>query len=359
MQDDNTKILGIDLGDVSSTFCFIGGDEKVQERGRVATKSGAMLKLVARLRPTRVVFEAGTHSPWLDRDLREAGQEVVVLNPRRLRAISDSIKKTDETDAQMLAMLGTFDRKRLWTVCHRGADSERLLRLLKVRHALVKQRTLLVNTIRGLLKSAGERLPKADADQVHTLLHLVPEELQDEFKPIFTMLEQLATQVEALDAKICAELETHPDAKRLTSVPGVGPIVALAFVAVLDDPERFKHSRQVGAFLGLTPRVDQSGNSDKQLRITKAGHMLLRSLLVQSAQCVLRTNTRDSAMKQWGAAIAERGGKAAKKRALIAVARKLATLLHHLWRTGQTFQAFPGAPLPNSPSSEPLTAAAA
>ena len=351
MEDNNTTILGIDLGDLTSTFCLVGSDGKVKESGRVSTKSGAMLKLVARLRPTRVLFEAGTHSPWLDRELREAGQDVVVLNPRRLRAISDSVKKTDETDAQMLAMLGTFDRKRLWTVSHRGVGSERLLRLLKVRQALVKQRTLLVNTIRGLLKSAGERLPKVDPDRVHTMLGLVPEELQEEFKPMFTMLEQLATQIEALDSKLQAELDAHPDAKRLTSVPGVGPIVALGFVAVLDDPGRFKHSRQVGAFLGLTPRIDQSGNSDKQLRITKAGHMLLRSLLVQGAQCVLRSSTRDSAMKRWGISLTERGGKAAKKRAVIAVARKLATILHHLWRTGATFQPFPEANhVPPSPT---------
>jgi len=200
-----------------------------------------------------------------------------------------------------------------------------------------------VNTIRGLVKSLGWRLPKCDAGRFHELRDEVPDEFHASLHPMFAVLAELALQLAELDTRLEELARDLPVVKQLRTVTGVGAVTALAYVLVLDDPERFEKSRQVGAYLGLTPRIDQSGDTDKQLRITKAGNQLLRRLLVQCAQTILRSNTRDSALKQWGLGLAERGGRAAKKKAVLAVARKLAVLLHRLWVTGESYCAFPRA----------------
>ena len=340
MKTDTAVTLGLDLGDRSSAYCACDADGLVVAEGLVSTEAPALQALAARF-DVPWTMEAGTHSPWVDRLLTGMGLTVVVVNPRRLKMVSDSLKKTDRSDAALLALLGLFNPKLLWRVRHRSFDAQLGLTALKARDRLVRTRTDLVNTIRGLVKSLGWRLPACDAKRFHELRDQVPEELHASLHPMFAVLAELADQIAQLDARLEDLAGEHPVVARLRTVTGVGPVTALAYVLVLDDPERFEKSRQVGAYLGLTPRIDQSGATDKQLRITKAGDKLLRRLLVQCAQTVLRSNSRDSALKQWGLGLAERGGRAAKKKAVLAVARKLAVLLHRLWVTEEPYCAFP------------------
>ena len=343
MKNPSPLFLGLDLSDKTACYCVLDADGGRVREARIALRTPELQKLARRYPSAVWTLEAGTQSPWVDRLLRSLGIRVNVINPRRLRAVSDSLKKTDRTDAEMLAFLGRFAPQLLWQVRHRSFDAQVGLTLLKARDRLVKTRTSLINTIRGLLKSFGTRLPSCDKDNFTLHRPLVPEELEGSLHPLFDVLLEIQGQVERLEEQIRELVARHPVAKRLTTTHGVGPITSLAYVLVIDDPARFRRSRDVGSYLGLTTRIDQSGDTAKELRITKAGDKLLRTLLVQAAQCILRAGTRDSALKQWGLKLADRGGRAAKKKAAIAVARKLAVLLHRLWISGETYQPFPQA----------------
>jgi transposase len=343
MNEDSAFAVGLDISDRRSTYCAVDQEGRVIEEGRVENRADSLAALADRFSGAQWTLEAGTHSFWMDRLLRGRGLEVVVVNPRRLRVVSDSLKKTDRSDAATLALLGLFNPQLLWQVRHRGYDAQLALTKLKARDALVRTRTRLINTIRGLVKSFGGRLPRCDADRFHQLREDLPEELAPALHPLFDVLDTVQDRILVLEARIDELAQSRDEVRRLMTVPGVGSLTALAFVLVLDDPTRFAKSRHVGPYLGLTTRVDQSGQVDKQLRITKAGDEFLRRLLIQCAQSILRPNTRDTALKQWGLALVDRGGRAAKKKATVAVARKLAVLLHHLWISGETFTAFPKA----------------
>lgn len=354
--DQSTRILGIDIGDRRSRFCL--GDQygEVMKEGTVFTEEADLLALVEALEPTRIVMEVGQHSPWMSRVLRAAGFEVVVLNARRLKLLTSSVRKTDRRDAQILAWVGTLPIDRLLQVEHVGEDSQRALLPVKIRAQLVESRTAAINQARGLLKSLGHRVESCDTRYfVRKVAELesLDVELRALVQPLLDAIDALSEQIAACDAQIEAALEAHPAAKELLTVPGVGAVTALTFVSTVEDPSRFDHSRDVGAWLGLTPRLDQSGMVDKALRITKAGNPYLRGLLVQSAHSLLRSRTRDCALKQWGLRLAERGvppeasntktARRQKRKAVVAVARKLAVLLHRLWVTGETFVPFPKA----------------
>jgi transposase len=207
----------------------------------------------------------------------------------------------------------------------------------------VRVRARLITTLRGLVKPFGYRFARKAAEHFHQLPDELPDELTGSLQPLFDVLVSLNEQIELLDSRIAQALADNAAAKNLTTVSGVGPITALAFTLFIDDPQRFRNSRQVGAFFGLTSRIDQSGESDKQLRITRAGDGMVRRLLVQCAQGMMRTHAQDTSLKRWALGLAERGGRAAKKKAVIALARKLAVILHRMWCDNQPFRAFPEA----------------
>jgi transposase len=165
----------------------------------------------------------------------------------------------------------------------------------------------------------------------------MPQQLKESLEPLLVLIEASTTLIKAYDEQVKALCAKHQPTQLLQAVPGVGPIASLTFVLTLEDPRRFRRSRQVGAYLGLTPRLSESGDSKPQLRITKAGDVDLRRLLVTSAQYILGPWGPDSDLRRWGLALAERGANKGKKRAVVAVARRLAILLHHLWKTGEVY----------------------
>jgi transposase len=287
-----------------------------------------------------VAIEAGTHSPWVSRVLKECGHEVLEANPHRTRLIYASKRKTDDVDAESLARLARVDPKLLYSLKHRGEDSQADLALIRSREALVGCRTQLVNHVRGAVKSFGARLPKCPARSFHKRApEHVPEALRAALGPVLEQIGWLAERIREYDRQLEAvSKERCPETHLLSQVEGVGTLTALSFVLTLEDPHRFEKSRSVGAYLGLVPATDRSGERDPQRRISKEGDEMLRKLLVGSAHYILGPFGQDSDLRRHGEKIASRGGKNAKKRAAVAVARKLAVLLHSLWMSGEAYE---------------------
>lgn len=337
-------VIGLDLGDKWSRYCVLDSAGVILEEDRVRSTSEALRELFGDLPSTRIVIETGTHSPWVSRVLEGVGHSVVVANARKLRMIYESDRKNDRLDARMLARLGRVDVELLAPIQHRGARTQADLAVIRGRDALVAARTQLINCCRGMVKAMGGRLPKSTTSAfANKMVDAVPQELQAALQPLLLSIRALSEQIKSCDRKIRAlAAEQYPETKLLQQVQGVGPLVALTYVLTLEDPNRFPRSRSVGSYLGLRPRQSDSGDSAPQLHITKAGSGHLRRLLVQSAQYMLSSLAQDSRLRRWGLELASRGGKNGKRRAVIAVARKLAVLLHKLWSTGQVYEPLHG-----------------
>jgi transposase len=343
--------IGVDLGDRYSHFCVLDASGEIVEDGRVATSPAGLSRRFSSYPPSRMALEVGTHSPWVSRLLEELGHEVLVADARKLRAIYANEMKSDSVDAQMLARIARLDPRLLSPIRHRGRTFQADLAVVRSRDALVRSRTQLVNHVRGTLKAYGVRLRKCSTASFHRQAPgSIPEELQPALEPVVRMTGELTGRIQAYDRALTIIAEQrYPESTVLRQVAGVGPLTSVSYILTLEDPRRFHRSRTVGAYLGLTPRRDQSGARDPQLRITKSGDRDLRRLLVQAAQYILGPFAPDTALRRWGLALARRGGRQAKRRATVAVARKLAVLLHRLWVTGEVYE-----PLRNA-GSEPET----
>jgi transposase len=332
---------GLDLGDKYSYLCLIDTvSGEVMEESRLRTTPEALKRRFSSERALRVAIEAGSHSPWVSRVLEECGHEVLVANARKIRLIYTNKRKTDEIDAENLARLARFDPKLLYPLKHRGEDSQAHLAIIRSREALVSCRTQLVNHLRGAVKSFGARLPKCPARSFHNKApEHIPQALWPALEPILETIGSLTERIREYDRQLESVCQEHyPETNLLRQVEGVGPLTALTFVLTLEEPSRFAKSRSVGAYLGLVPATDQSGESDPQMRITKEGDEMLRRLLVGSAHYILGPFAKaDSDLRRHGEKIASRGAKNAKKRAAVAVARKLSVLLHRLWVTGEIY----------------------
>jgi transposase len=332
---------GLDIGDKYSFLCLLDTvSGEVMEEGRLRTTPEAFRRRFVSERPMRIAIEAGTHSPWASRVLEGCGHEVLVANARKLRLIYANKRKTDEIDAQNLARPARLDPKLLYPLKHRGQDSQAHMAIIRSRQALIGCRTQLVNHVRGAVKSFGARLPKCPARSFHKRAkEHIPEALLSALGPILEQIGSLTERIRQYDRKL-EEIskESYPETELLRQVEGIGVLTALTFVLTLEDPHRFEKSRSVGAYLGLVPASDRSGDSDPQKRISKEGDEMLRKLLVGSAHYILGPFGSDSDLRRHGEKIASRGGKNAKKRAVVAVARKLSVLLHSLWVTGELYE---------------------
>ncbi len=333
--------IGLDLGDRSCCWCALGADGEVMARGEVITERQPLELFFSRIPASLVALEVGSHSPWISRLLEQQGHEVVVANARRVKLISESSRKNDDVDAELLARLARADRYLLSPVKHRGEEAQADLMGVRVRAQLVALRTQAANAVRGLVKPFGQRLPSCDADNLgrEQAAHLAPA-IRGHAERLLGIVEELGKQIEACDKELeqRAKERYEKETGQLRQVPGVGPITALTFVLTLEDPARFAKSRDVGAFLGLRPKSRQSGASEPEMRISKEGDGYLRTLLVQCAQYILSRRGPDTDLKRGGLGIAAKGKKKAKKRAVVAVARKLAVLLHRLWVSGEVYE---------------------
>jgi transposase len=338
--------IGADLGDRWSHLCVLDDRGEVLERSRVRTIPEAMREWFTPYAGVSVVIEASAHSPWVSRVLTDCGLEVTVANPREVRKIHQSNRKNDRSDAEILARMLRFDPQLLAPIHHRNASMQADISVLRARDTLVGARTSCINTVRGLVKAHGARLPKCSAEGfVGRVAAYVPRALGPALSPLLETIATLSAQIRVYERQIEAlGRATYPETALLTQVTGVGPITSLAFVLTLADKDRFTRSRDVGPYLGLVPRQYDSGDQHSQLQITKAGNTYLRRLLVNSAQYILGPFGPDCCLRRHGKHLMERGGKNAKKRAVVAVARKLGILLHHLWSTGAVYEPLYGLP---------------
>lgn len=339
-----SKVIGMDLGDKRHVVVVFGEDGKEERVEAVTNTAVQVRKWFSGYTNAVVVMEAGTHSPWMSRLLTDLGHDVHVGNPRKLRAIWDTDDKSDERDARILGLMYRLEPRLLHRIFHRGEKAQVDLERIKARNLLVETRTTLINHVRAAVKGVGERIATCSACCFHKKARTqVPELLSGALEPVLQAIEDLSGQIDQLDKEIKRLCATdYPQTRWLQQVPGVGPVTALAYVLTLEDPGRFAKSRSVGAFLGLVPRRDQSGETDKQLRITKAGNSYLRQLLVSCSHYILGPFGPDSDLRRHGLRLAARGGKNAKKRAVVAVARRLAVLLHRLWTDQANYVALRG-----------------
>lgn len=339
MTDGITRTVGLDLGDKTVEYAVIeDGEAEVSQTGRFpATRSGVERFFLHAPR-SRVFLEAGGHSRWMEALIGTLGHEPAVVDPRRLPLISRSLSKTDRRDAELLARLGRAEPALLNRIRHRGPESQADLAVLRTRQNLVQARTSLICAARSQVKLHGERLPCCDARAfARKARPHVPEVLEPALLPLLASIQHLTDRIREMDKEVDALCERYVETERLRQVTGVGPITALGFILTLEDPSRFASSRDVGPFLGLVPRRFDSGAKSQQLGITKAGDKYLRHMLVQASHYILGPRGPDSDLKRFGERISLRGGKNAKKRAVIAVARKLAVLLHALWASGTVY----------------------
>jgi transposase len=335
--------VGIDLGDKVSRYCMLEEGGVVMEEGFFHMTESSLEKHFGKMPPARMAMEAGTRARWLRDLLVGYGHEVIIANSREM-AERKRHRKNDRNDAERLARKARLDVQELHPVQLRSSEQQQDLVAIRVRDGLLRSRTLLVNLARSVAKEAGYRLPASiTASFGIRSRQRLPEAVASALASVLSSIDQLSRQIEEADAQLeQVAREKYPDTQYLRSVAGVGTLTALTYVLTLSSPERFRRSRDVGAYLGLRPAQQQSGESDPQLGISKEGNGYLRRLLVQCAHHILGRWGKDSRLRQWGLAMAARGGKNAKKRAVVAIARKLAVLLHRLWRDRQYYQPFFG-----------------
>ena len=335
--------IGLDLGEHRHRYCALDAEGKVVEEGNVANERKALAKLSARYPGAVAIMEAGTHSPWISRHLEALGWRVIVSNPRKVRAIYQHERKCDERDALMLARIGRMDPALLYPVRHSSEQAQEDLVRIKLRDSLVRARVALINSVRFSLKSLGYSVRNPSSARFHkTVMEALPNSLCQMISPSVQALAELTARIKVLESEIVAlAREKYPQTHWLEQIPGVGPITALYFVLKIETPTRFENVRDIGAYVGLCPRRDQSGASDPQLRISKRGDAYLRRLLVSASHYILGPFGPDSALRQYGLMLATDGTRRAKKRAVVAVARKLAVLLLSLWKNQTSYQPFP------------------
>ena len=332
--------IGMDLGDRSSRYCILDEQGEAMLERSIATTRKGMDQAFGSIARCRIALEVGTHSPWVSRHLAKLGHEVIVANARRVRLISESSRKDDKLDAKTLARLARIDPELLSPIRHRSEQAQADLTSIRARAALVETRTALINSARELAKAYGERLPSCASYQVcEEMAGVLAAPLQAALEPLLAEVDSLTQRIREYDGQL-EEIakERYPEVELLKQVQGVGTLIALTFVLTVEDPHRFQRSRAVGCYVGLRPKRRESGQSRPQLGISKEGDSYLRKLLVQGAHYMLGRFGQDSDLRRWGLDLSGRGGKNARKRAVIAVARKLAVLLHKLWVSGEEYE---------------------
>jgi transposase len=330
--------IGLDLADVWSDW--VGLDERGEEvrRERVRTTEGELRRVFGAVAATKIAIEVGTHSAWVMRVLSSLGHTVVVANARRVALISRNKRKNNRIDAEFLARLLRSDEKLLFPIRHREASGQADLAVLRSRDVVVACRTKLINHVRGVCKTVGTKLPKCSAEAfvVRSSEH-VPESLRTALNPILEQISGLTIQIKNYDREITKMSKRYPEVELVRQIAGVGELTALAFILTVEDPRRIVRSRSAGAYFGLVPGSDDSGEKHEPGHITKEGDGFCRKLLVSAGQYIVGPFGPDSDLRRHGLAISGRGGKSAKKRAVVAVARKLAVLMHRLWISGDKY----------------------
>ena len=339
--------VGVDVGDQWSNYCILGLGGETLAEGQFRTQPEEVAEFFHGLAPSRVAMEVGTHSAWMREVIAGLGHEVLVANARRMQGSKRGRRKNDRIDAARLARLGRVDPKSLYPIQHRSTEAREDLEVVRARELLVESRTKLINAVRSMVKTMGSRVPSSSSEAFsRKAAKEIPQPIRETAQPLLDLIAQLSEAIKGYEHRIERLAgEKYQPTKLLRQVSGVGPVTSLAYVLTLETPLRFKKSRDVGPYVGLAPQQEDSGDSQPQLGISKAGDRMLRKLLVGSAHYILGPFGPDCDLRRFGMKLCERGGKNAKKRATVAVARKLAVLLHRLWISGEVYEPLRHVPL--------------
>jgi transposase len=334
-------VVGIDIGDKYLQVCEIDADDVVTGGRFVSTESKLREQFEGRER-RRIIVEMGSSTRWIAELLRSLGHEVLIVDPRRIKLISGSLYKDDKVDALTLALLGTEAPRLLKTVPLRDLEHQKALTLVRARACAVTGRTRVINSLRGMLKPYGYRIPKsATSTLVSWLNETLDAEILPLIQPLLGLLETSDIQIGRYDKEAKQLLpKLAPEAVRLCEIPGVGPITALYFAALIGNPERFRKARDVGSYLGLCRRRDDSGEHRSELRITKAGDRYMRALLVNCAAQIMGPFGKESDLRTWGLKKMGGGTRVEKRKAKVALARKLSVIMLTLWKSGASYDRF-------------------
>ena len=330
---------GIDLSSKTTALSVINDQDKVLTEREVATDPDRIVRQLQAFRQVLCLVEAAPLAEWCKRSLEARGIECRIIDTRRAQKLFESRKKTDLRDARTLARMA---RVQWYNEVHAKSAEARLRRTrLRVRKSLVEMVVSLQNQVRGLLRAHGERVvsPKGPrfAQTIREQVSGQPEVLEL-LEPLLRSWGSTWAELVAVDKALKRFARGVPEVKRLMGVPGVGPVVGLAFVATIDTPKRFTNASQVGDYVGLAPGIYQSGEVERRGRITKEGDRMLRALLVEAANSILYHYRGTWAWKSWAQRLKERKGPA---KARVALARRLAGLLWKLWNEETQFRLKP------------------
>jgi transposase len=339
------KTLGLDLGDRRSHYCLLDRRGRELEQAVVETTPSALTAFFKRMKKVRLVIEMGTHACWIADLAEELGLEVLIANPRSFELLTKSYRKTDARDCQLLADAGRMSPRLLSPIVRRAKECRVDLSALRSRNCLVEVRTKMVNHVRGVLKHHALRAPSCSPESFHRkVLEVIPKELEMALLPLVQSIQHLNKQIKSLEVQTKKmSKERYPITDTFEAIAGVGNLISTTFAVTIGDPDRFPDARTVGAYGGMVSRQDSSGDSKPELSITKAGDGEMRRTLVIAANYIMGPFGPDCDLKRFGLRMIDNGrrkGKNAKKRAIIAVARKLAVLLLHLWKTGAKYDPF-------------------
>lgn len=332
--------IGLDISMKETSVCIIDNEGKIIKETTVKTEPKDIAKYIksTKLMINTVALESGNLSHWLVRELKKLNVPIICVDARHIAAIlSTTINKTDKNDARGIAQAVRCNMYR--EVHAKSTDAVDKNTHLVARRLIVDQRTNLTNAIRGILKAYGIKISanattNAFFENVQVLISELEEDVQISIKELLNTAEILHNQVKRFNKMIIKLSKDDKEVKRLQTVPGIGPITAISFKAEIDDPYRFKKSRLVGAYLGMTPKQYSSGETSKQGRISKCGSKELRHLLMEAGFVVLTRSQKWSRLKIWGLRLMKKSG---IKKAALAVGRKLAVIMHRMLVTGEDF----------------------
>ena len=333
------QYVGLDVSEKLTSVCVVDENGSKVWAGKCSSTPEALALTIRERAPQaeRVGLETGPLCAWHFHGLKSLGIPVRCIDARHAKgALSIQVNKTDENDAEGLAQImrtGWFREVHV-----KSLNAQRLRSLLQTRLQLVAMRRDIANQVRGTLKVFGILLPSGRRSSLDRLVGDdigAREEFSAFIEPLLVVWRTLGGQITVLDKRLRKTANEHAVVKNLMTVPGVGPVVGVAFVATIDDPKRFAKSRAVGAHLGLAPRRFQSGQMDFQRSISKCGDALMRQYLFEAAAVLLHRTRGWSALKSWGVRLIKRIG---MRKATVAVARKLAVILHRMWSTGEPFK---------------------
>ena len=336
---NNCTTIGMDLGNKMHKVVGIDEGGRVFLKCEVINTKDALEAFFKEHADATVAMETGTCCRWISAIARKHCRQVLVGNARKLRAIWESQQKNDWNDATMIANIARTSHELFHPVELRDDEHHDLYQLLQLRDLAVRQRTQIINTIRGMCKASGDFIRRCDAQGVYMHPEYISTDQIWKFTSTVERLESIADSINHYDWQIRNYADDHfpNEVSLLQTIPGIGPITSCAFVALAPNPKKFGNPRDAGCYFGLTAGQDQSGDKDAPMHVTKAGNTMMRKLLTTAANYIMRESSADTALKRYGMRICERGGKIARRKAKTAVARKLAVVMMAMLQSGESY----------------------